>query len=54
MGCNVACPALPAKHREDWGLDDPTGQSDEVFLATMDTIEKKVRDLRQRILDGAL
>lgn len=54
MGCNVACPALPAKHREDWGRDDPTGQSDEVFLATMDTIEKKVRDLRQRILDGAL
>ncbi len=23
MGCNVACPSLPCKHREDWGLDDP-------------------------------
>lgn len=28
MGCNVTCPFLPCKHREDWGLDDPTGQSD--------------------------
>lgn len=25
MGCNVACPYLPCKRREDWGLDDPTG-----------------------------
>ena len=32
MGCNVQCPALPCRHREDWGLDDPTGQSDAVFL----------------------
>ena len=31
MGCNVQCPMLPCKHREDWGLDDPTGQPDEVF-----------------------
>lgn len=31
MGCNVSCPVLPATHVEDWGLDDPTGQSDEVF-----------------------
>lgn len=21
MGCNVTCPFLPCKHREDWGLD---------------------------------
>jgi arsenate reductase len=27
MGCNVECPYLPCKHREDWGLDDPTGKS---------------------------
>ena len=32
MGCNVACPYLPCKHREDWGLDDPTGKSDKAFL----------------------
>lgn len=54
MGCEVNCPWLPCKHREDWGLDDPTGQSDEVFLATMDTIERKVLDLKRRILDGTI
>jgi len=25
MGCNVQCPVLPCRVREDWGLDDPTG-----------------------------
>ena len=24
MGCNVNCPAIPCKYREDWGLSDPT------------------------------
>lgn len=31
MGCNVVCPYLPARHTEDWGLDDPTGQGDGEF-----------------------
>lgn len=26
MGCNVNCPHLPCRHREDWGLEDPTGR----------------------------
>ena len=34
MGCNVACPFLPCKYREDWGLDDPSGKSDEEFILT--------------------
>ena len=54
MGCEVNCPWLPCKHREDWGLDDPTGQSDEVFLATMNTIENNVLDLKRRILDSKI
>lgn len=54
MGCEVNCPWLPCKHREDWGLDDPTGQSDEVFLATMNTIESNVLDLKRRILDSKI
>ena len=49
MGCNVDCPWLPSRHREDWGLDDPSGHPDEVFLATMDAIEEKVLDLKHRI-----
>ena len=49
MGCKVDCPWLPCRHREDWGLDDPSGHPDEVFLATMDAIEEKVLDLKHRI-----
>ncbi len=32
MGCNVVCPFLSSKHEEDWGLNDPTGKSDEEFF----------------------
>lgn len=49
MGCNVVCPYLPGKHVEDWGLDDPTGKSDEEFINTAKTIEEKVKDLAKRI-----
>lgn len=45
MGCNVECPFLPCKHREDWGLDDPTGKSDEEFVEVIKTIETKVKEL---------
>lgn len=49
MGCNVNCPYVPCKYREDWGFDDPTGKSDEEFIATARTIEKKILDLKERI-----
>lgn len=42
MGCNVACPYLPCNHREDWGVDDPTGKADEVFIKTIQDIEEKI------------
>ena len=54
MGCNVVCPYLPARHREDWGLDDPTGKGPEAFAYTADMIEQKVLDLRQRLLKGEI
>lgn len=50
MGCNVDCPYLPSKHREDWGLDDPTGKSDEEFIKVIETIEMKVKELRNRYM----
>ncbi len=49
MGCNVVCPYLAAKHTEDWGLEDPTGKSDEEFVKIAKTIEVKVKDLAERI-----
>ena len=49
MGCNVHCPFLPCSHREDWGLEDPSGKDDAAFLETMHLIEEKVLDLKQRL-----
>ena len=50
MGCNVQCPSLPCQWREDWGLEDPTGKSDEAFLETIRQIEEKVLGLKARLL----
>lgn len=49
MGCNVQCPFLPCSWHEDWGLEDPTGQSDQMFLETIRQIEEKVLDLKARL-----
>ena len=51
MGCNVQCPALPCIHREDWGLEDPSGKDDEAFRFTIARIGEQVMELRSRILD---
>ncbi len=49
MGCGVDCPYLPAKRREDWGLPDPTGKSDEEFLSVIKTIEQKILALAEEL-----
>lgn len=49
MGCNVSCPHLPCKHREDWGVDDPTGKEDTEFIKTIETIKRYVLKLKDRI-----
>jgi len=54
MGCNVVCPFLPAKHTEDWGLDDPTGKSDEEYIKTARLIEAKIKDLAKRIKENEI
>lgn len=49
MGCNVECPFLPCEHREDWGLEDPTGKSDEEFIKVIEIIRKKIVELRDNL-----
>lgn len=49
MGCNVQCPNLPCRWREDWGLEDPTGQTDEVFMDTIRKIEEKILELKEKL-----
>ena len=49
MGCGVDCPYIPTKHREDWGLDDPSGGPKIAFENTRDLIKEKVLALIKRI-----
>lgn len=49
MGCGVECPFVVCEHREDWGLDDPSGGPKSGFEETRDMIKIKVLDLIKRI-----
>lgn len=51
MGCGVRCPFLPAKKRVDWGLEDPTGQNDEIFMQVIKKIETKILALKEELLE---
>lgn len=42
MGCDVGCPYIGRAFDENWGLQDPTGQSDEVFISVMREIERNI------------
>jgi arsenate reductase len=46
--------SLPAKHTEDWGLDDPTGKSDDEFKAVIYKIEEEIKELMKKINEGAV
>lgn len=54
MGCGVECPFVPCDHREDWGLDDPSGGPKSGFEETRDLIKDRVIDLIERIKRGDL
>ena len=49
MGCNVGCPFIGRPFDDNWGLDDPTGQSDEVFEETIRKIEEKILELKEKL-----
>lgn len=54
MGCNVECPFLPCKQREDWGLADPSGKSDEEFKKVISIIEAQILNLKGRLLEQGI
>jgi len=54
MGCGVECPFVPCNHREDWGLDDPSGGPKKGFEETRELVRKKVVELIDRINKGEL
>ena len=54
MGCSVNCPYLPCSHREDWRLEDPSGNTDEVFIRVIKAIEEKIIKLREQVRDRVI
>lgn len=49
MGCDVGCPYIGREFDDNWGLPDPTGQSDEEFERIISLIENKVIELKSEI-----
>ena len=53
MGCNVGCPFIGRTFDDNWGLEDPTGKSDEQFRIVIKEIEKRVYELKERLLKNS-
>ncbi len=49
MGCDVGCPFIGRAFDDNWGLPDPTGENDEVFIQTIKEIEIKILQLRNEL-----
>lgn len=54
MGCNVSCPNLPCKYREDFGLSDPSSKELSEYISTAKIIEEKILALKDKILTGEI
>ncbi len=49
MGCNVRCPYIGREFDDNWGLEDPTGKSDDQFQSVIREIEKKIVGLKKEL-----
>ena len=49
MGCNVGGPFIGRGFDDNWGLEDPTGKSDEAFEETIKQIEVNILKLMEKL-----
>ena len=49
MGCKVGCPFIGRPFDDNWGLDDPTGKSDEEYKIVIRQIEEKILSLKKSL-----
>ena len=52
MGCNVGCPFIGRAFDDNWGLDDPTGKSDDDFKAIIQRIEENIFELKKKLSEN--
>ena len=50
MGCDVGCPYIGRAFDDDWGLQDPMGCNDEVFIKVIDEIKHKILKLKEMFM----
>ena len=50
MGCNVGCPFIGRAFDDNWGLEDPTGKSDEEFKIIIREIERRILQLKRELV----
>ena len=50
MGCNVQCPFIGRGFDDNWGLEDPTGKSDDEFRKIIKEIEYKILQLKDKLV----
>lgn len=49
MGCNVGCPFIGRAFDDNWGIEDPTGKSDDEFNTVIQEIEKRIKELKNTL-----
>lgn len=49
MGCNVGCPFIGRAFDDNWGIEDPTGKSDDEFITTIKKIEEYIIKLKEEL-----
>lgn len=49
MGCNVGCPYVGRDFDDNWGLEDPTGKTDEEFIRIIKIIERRIEELKNML-----
>lgn len=54
MGCNVSCPHVPTKYREDFGITDPSSGTKQDFEEARELIKGKILDLIDRVKSGVI
>ena len=47
MGCDVGCPFIGKAFDDNWGLPDPTGEKDKIFINIIKQIENKIKSLTE-------
>ena len=50
MGCNVSCPFIGRAFDDNWGLEDPTGKTDEEFKIIIKEIENQILQFRNKLI----